>query len=59
MYKTISKWEILEDCRRSLGEDIRTFVDRFERAIPMQGERCYMIVGDKYDPVEAAKRRQR
>ena len=26
-YKTISEWEILEDCRRSQGEEIQAFVE--------------------------------
>ena len=136
LYKTISKWEILEDCQRCQGEDIRIFVDRFDMAykaevnvcgvrlpsevrafmllgrarvddkvsrslilsklnynegdtlyepmesqilevlgggpgmqmesqgllavevIPMQGERCYVIDGDRYKTVDAAKRRR-
>ena len=30
--KTIGKWDEFEDCKRGGGEDIQTFVDRFDRA---------------------------
>ena len=30
--KKISRWETLKDCRRSQGEKVRDFVDRFYTA---------------------------
>ena len=30
--KTISKWDDFEDWKRGPGEDIQTFVDRFDKA---------------------------
>lgn len=40
LYKTISKWEILEDCQRCQGEDIRIFVDRFDMAYKAEVNVC-------------------
>ena len=40
----VSRWETLEDCRRSRGEDIRDFVDRLEAAYEAVGMVCGMII---------------
>ena len=42
--KMVSRWENLEDCRRSRGEDIRDFVDRFDTAYEAVRMVCGMII---------------
>ena len=42
--KQVSWWETVEDCRRSRGEDIRDFVDRFDTAYEAVRMVCGMII---------------
>ena len=42
--KMISRWETLEDCSRSRGEDIEDFVDRFQTAYVAVWMVCEMVI---------------
>ena len=44
LYKMIFRWETLEDCKRSRGEDIRDFVDKFKMAYEAVLMVCDMVI---------------
>ena len=44
LHKIISKWDIFEDCNRSPGKEIHTFVDRFDKTYEAVKSVCDAVI---------------